>query len=261
MTGPSLKQRLLALLKKQHFDEGLHTIRAMRPRRVISHLIAFLCAADEAVKWRSVLAIGAVVADLAETDGESARVIMRRLMWHLNDESGGIGWGVPEAMGEIMARSPKLADEYAFILVSYLQPDGNYIEYPMLQRGVLWGFGRLAHARPELLAHAACLLRPYLESQDPAIRGLAAYAAGALPRTPTERILQKLVRDRTEFTMVENGLRIERTVGQAAASGLGNIDAVPPQTESCKVLDGKNRKRNGVADFYREFRETGGDRY
>jgi len=36
-------------------------------------------------------------------------------MWSLNDESGGIGWGAPEAMGAIMARHTGLADEYANI--------------------------------------------------------------------------------------------------------------------------------------------------
>ena len=47
--------------------------------------------------------MGAVVANLAEKDMESARVVMRRLMWSLNDESGDIGWSRPEAMGEIIA--------------------------------------------------------------------------------------------------------------------------------------------------------------
>jgi hypothetical protein len=81
---------------------------------------------------------------------ESARVVMRRLMWNLNDESGGIGWGSPEAMGEITAGHPGLANEFACILVSYINPAGNFLEHESLQRGSLWGVGRLAHARPVL---------------------------------------------------------------------------------------------------------------
>ena len=61
--------------------------------------------------------MGALVFSLAEQDMESARVVMRRLMWNLNDESGGIGWGSPEAMGEIMARHSGLAEEYSKISV------------------------------------------------------------------------------------------------------------------------------------------------
>lgn len=218
------KQHLLALLKKHDFNEHLPEIRAIPPKRVINPLIAFLCAADEMVKWRSVLAIGAVVSDLAEKDRESARVIMRRLMWHLNDESGGIGWGVPEAMGEIMACSKELAEEYGFMLVSYLRPDGNYIEHPVLQRGVLWGFGRLAHARPEHVVDAACLLPPYLESEDAAIRGLAAYAAGALSTKSTESFLRRLTDDRAMLSVFQKGSLTECTVGQLARAALQKSD-------------------------------------
>jgi len=98
---------------------------------------------------------------------------MRRLIWNLNDESGGIGWGSPEAMGEIMAQSEQMAKEYHLILISYIRDDGNYIEHEILQRGVLWGLSRLAHARPELVKDAAPFLHPYMESDDPILRELA----------------------------------------------------------------------------------------
>ena len=219
----SNKEHLLGLFTKADFNTQLASIRAMPPKRVISPLISLLCATDERVKWRSVLAIGAVVSGLAETDMESAREIMRRLMWHLNDESGGIGWGVPEAMGEIMACSPELAHEYSFIIVSYLRPDGNYIEHPMLQRGVLWGFGRLAHARPGLVADAPGLLPPYLTSEDALIRGLAAYAAGALPLAATESFLRRLTADNTKITVFLRDSLTESTVGRLAQSALGKF--------------------------------------
>ncbi len=93
------------------------------------------------------------MANFAEEDMESARVIMRRLMWSLNDESGGIGWGSPEAMGEIIASHDGLAKEYAHVLISYVWEEGNFLEYEPLQRG----------AGPHLL--------PYLESTDAAVRG------------------------------------------------------------------------------------------
>jgi len=105
-------------------------------------------------------------------------------MWNLNDESGGIGWGSPEALGEIMARNGKLASEYAFLLISYINPDGNFIEHEMLQRGVLWGVGRLAGERPHLMRDALPFLPAYLKSADPTLRDLAARAIGLLsPKT------------------------------------------------------------------------------
>ncbi len=80
---------------------------------------------------------------------EKARIVLRRIMWNLNDESGGIGWGSPEAMGEILGQSPELAREFNSILFSYLDPDGNYLEHEMLQRGVLWGIGTYLESNPQ----------------------------------------------------------------------------------------------------------------
>ena len=71
--------------------------------------------------------MGAVVEKLAWEDMEGARVIMRRLMWSLNEESGGIGWGAPEAMAEIMARHLELAREYSHMLISYMDYEGNFL--------------------------------------------------------------------------------------------------------------------------------------
>ena len=220
MTGRLQKKALLKRLKEKDFNATLKAIRKMPPRRVISPLISFLCATDEIVKWRAIIAIGETVSTLQKTDMEWARVIMRRLMWYLNDESGGIGWGVPETMGEIMACNPKLAHEYGSILISYIRPEAGFIEHPMLQRGVLWGLGRLAHTQPDLLTDAACLLPPYLQSQDAAIRGLAVYAAGPLPKISTKSLLQKLTNDKARFELFLNGKPAEYTIGPLAQDAL-----------------------------------------
>jgi hypothetical protein len=120
---------------------------------------------------------------------------MRRYMWQLNDESGGIGWGCPEAMGEIMARNENLAAEFWCILISYVRPDGNFLEHEVLQRGALWGVGRLAHARPQLLKDSVDYLHPYMQTEDPYLRGLAAWGAGAIRNKKTEAILDRLTQD------------------------------------------------------------------
>ena len=171
------------------------------PQRVVNPLLSFLYSADEEVKWRAVTAVGIVVARIAEQDLEAARTIMRRLIWSLNDESGGIGWGAAEAMGEIMARQERLAEEYYRILVSYIREDGNPLENESLETGVLWGIGRLAQARPELLPHAACYLMPYLKSKDPKQRGLAAWALGALGQILPAATLESLLEDPFEIAI------------------------------------------------------------
>ncbi|HEJ83533.1 MAG TPA: HEAT repeat domain-containing protein, partial [Desulfobacteraceae bacterium] len=161
-------------------ERALDALDQMPPRRVINPLFSILYQGDDRLRWAAITAMGRVVARLAGEDREAARVIMRRLMWNLNDESGGIGWGSPEAMGEILACHEGLAQEYAPILLSYARKDGNYLELEMLQRGLLWGIARLAQARPRLVQGAVLHLIPYLESQDPAVRGMAAHIMGLL---------------------------------------------------------------------------------
>ena len=217
MGSRQLKKILPALLKNEEFEKSLEEICLMPARRVVNPLFSFFYNADELIKWRAVTAMGVVVARLAHENLESARIVMRRLMWNLNDESGGIGWGSPEAMGEIMARHDGLAREYACILVSYINEAGNFLEHEMLQRGVLWGLGRLAHTRPKLVLDAVAYLCPFMRSKDAVHRGLAAWVAGAIPSEMTKSLLQHLVTDEAKINIFINMNLEERTVGQLAA--------------------------------------------
>jgi hypothetical protein len=222
MGSRQLKKILPALLKNEEFEKSLEEICLLPARKIINPLFSFFHNKDELVKWRAVTAMGAVAARLAHEDLESARIVMRRLMWNLNDESGGIGWGSPEAMGEIMARHDKLAKEYACILVSYINEAGNYLEHEILQRGVLWGLGRLAHRRPELVRGASAYLCPFMRSKDAIHRGLAAWVAGAIPSGITQSLLKHLVTDNERINIFISMNLVERTVGQLAVEALSH---------------------------------------
>jgi hypothetical protein len=202
--GRAIKKRVLKALKSQDCDMALKDLCRFPARRVISPLFSSLYNTDEAVKWAAVAAMGVIVGKLADDNMEEARVIMRRLMWNLNDESGGIGWGSPEAMGEIMAVHEGLAKEYVHILLSYTRKDGNYLETEGLQRGLLWGIGRLAQARPELVKEGVTRLMPYLSSPDAGVRGLAAWIMGLLEVEEAQSELESLTKDEAELQMVFN---------------------------------------------------------
>jgi HEAT repeat protein len=173
-----LRRRVRELLGSGDSEQVLRELRKISPRKTINPLISVFYDSDSELKRKAIKAFGQVVADLANEDMEAARVVMRRLMWMLNDESGGIGWGAPEAMAEAMACHPRLAEEYVRILLSYIREDGNFLEYEPLRRGALWGIGRLAQVYPEILIEleAAKYIRPYLESDDQSSRELSAWA-------------------------------------------------------------------------------------
>jgi hypothetical protein len=220
ISGRQLKKKMLQILRADDFVRGLDEIRRLPPRQVVNPLFSFLCSIDEPVKWRAVTAMGKVVSDLAASELESARVIMRRFIWQLNDESGGIGWGCPESMAEAMVQNETLAEEYHCLLISYIQPECNYLEHPVLQRGVLWGVGRLAHARPRYVQNTAPYLHPYMDSEDPILRGLAAWAAGPVAARETISRLKKLVPDQGLLTLFRDGQIVQYSVGQLAQEAL-----------------------------------------
>jgi hypothetical protein len=225
LSGRELKNKIFDLLSQKDFKKGLEEICRLPARQAVNPLFSFLFSLDENLKWRSITAFGEVVARLAKCDLESARIIMRRLMWNLNDESGGIGWGSPEAMGEIMARSPKLAEEYSNILVSYIRSDGNFLEHEILQRGVLWGLGRLAYVQSECILHAAAFLPPFLDSKDPTLRGLAVWTAGALPLEKNLPFIKRLAEDSAKLKLFVDGEMTEKSICNLVAEVLDKTDS------------------------------------
>jgi len=221
--GRRLKQRVQKCLRSRDFDTALEELRQLPARKVINPLFSFLYDTHDEMRWRAVTAMGVVVAGLAEADRESARVIMRRLMWNLNDESGGIGWGSAEAMGEILARNKGLATEYACILISYASEEGNFQEHEWMQRGVLWGIGRLAQARPELALSAIGPVMAFLRSGDAHARGLTARILGFLRAKEAKAHLKDLLKDEGEFTTYLNGSLVRGVVKEAALGALRAI--------------------------------------
>lgn len=213
------KQAVREIIEKgEEGEDRFAGLFEMPARKVVNPLISFLCSTGETMKWRAVSALGAVVSRLAEQDRESARVVMRRLMWHLNDESGGIGWGVPEAMAEIMAQSRPLALEYANMIVSYIREDGNYLEHPDLQEGVLWGIARMAEVYPELIQDAGPWLKPFLTSSRPQARALAALAAVRLRTPGLKPLLENLKTGRWIVRIYQEDDFVEQSIAELLKS-------------------------------------------
>lgn len=177
-----LKKEILALLAEAELDHLLATLAGYPPNKLLNPLFSGICSARQKTKWNAVAALGVTVARLAEQNMEAARIVMRRFMWNLNDESGGIGWGNPEALAECLVHHEGLAQEYTHILVAFMREDGFYLELPALQQGLMWGIDRLAGVRPTLLHkwQAEKYLRPYLDSEDKIVRNLATRALNRL---------------------------------------------------------------------------------
>jgi len=223
LSGRAIKRRIHELLKSPARASALNEIGKLPRRQVINPLFSFLHNRDQDVRWAAVEAMGTVVAKLADEDTESARVVMRRLMWNLNDESGGIGWGSPEAMGEILACHDGLAKEYAHILISYTREDGNYLEHEVLQRGLIWGIGRLAQVSPHIMQDSVQHLFPYLDSTDATVRGLAAWVMGLLAVDDAVSKLRGLRSDEHQVQIYTDRKLVDRRVMDLAQEALSRL--------------------------------------
>lgn len=157
----------------------LARLEARPAREIVNPLLACLPLGGRSTR-RAAAALGRAVARMAEEDSlEAARNMARRLMWHMNEESGNIGWGIPEAFAEILACHPRLAGEFHRILLSYIRKtdkDDNYCDHAVLRRSCFWAAGRLAQARPDLVAAGRDALVAGLSDEDAECRREAAAA-------------------------------------------------------------------------------------
>jgi hypothetical protein len=199
---------------------GMEKILAIPPVQAVNALFPAFCSMEDSVRHRAAAAMGMVVSRMAESGMEPARTVMRRLMWSLNDESGGIGWGAPEAMGEILSRNPELAGEYTSILVSYIMAEGNYLELPGLQRGAVWAIGRLARVRKEIMGDVLPRLVPYIRYGDPGLRGIAIWAAIPLNDGSLDDLLEGYRDDDEIVEIFQDGRMVALRTGDLALEAM-----------------------------------------
>lgn len=233
MSSRAIKKQVLDLLAGGDLVASRRALAGLPAGDVVHALFSAICRENPVVRWHAVTCMGDAVARIAADDLEAARIILRRFLWSLNDESGGIGWGAPEAMAECLCRDERLAGEYAHMLVSYMREDGeelcqdgNFIEHPLLQRGVVWGVGRLAGCRRELLQQlgAGRDLGRYLEAEDPELRGLAALAAGRLREATLRPLLEGLRADTAPLSWYDEGALHQTTVGALVRDALEELE-------------------------------------
>jgi HEAT repeat protein len=94
-----------------------------------------------------------------------------------------------------------------------------------LQQGVVWGIGRLAQVKPELMRanDAGRYLLPYLESCDATVRGRAAWALGLTGTREACAKLETLLEDREEVGLYLDRELIRSSIRDLASRALARI--------------------------------------
>jgi len=224
-----LKKEVIAILQRVELREIFETFENYPEHQLLNPLFIALCHPIEKVRWNAIYTFGWLVPRIAEKDPEAARIVMRRFLWSMNDESGGIGWGVPEAMAEIMCHSRILRREYLHMLISYMREDGeelyqdgNYLELPLLQRGLLWGIGRLCqdHLHEMRKRGIVADVESYLDSSDMHVVGLAIWCLGLLGEATASDKIRHFLQCQEQVTIFLNGEVHQAAVAELAGNTL-----------------------------------------
>jgi methylated-DNA-[protein]-cysteine S-methyltransferase len=182
---------------------------AQTQRNIDSLLFGVLFNPDRDLAWRGIEALGLLMADRAETDLEGVREVIRRLFWQMNDESGGVIWLAPQAIGEILWRVPRLITEYGNMLLSNLR-------LSPFEQGVNWAAYRLATAAPQLIEDWRGFLDGSVVSRHPVIRAFsaAAYVKAGIVLSPEHLLHLEKDSQSVECYNSELGKVVDCSVGE-----------------------------------------------
>jgi hypothetical protein len=145
---------------------------------------------------------------------EVVRESLRRTLWLMNDESGGLLWCGPQLMGAVLANVPALCDEYLALL-------GTFLEEEPFRVGTRWALWRIATVRPTPVADFAPDLVASLTDPDAAVRGHAALALRTLLPAPPPAALAALAVDEAPLTV------FDPRAGQLRAVTVGALATTP----------------------------------
>ena len=140
----------------------------MQNRGVVSQLIRLAYDKDTLVGWRSIVSIGLIARGIIDKDYEFLRVTIRKLLWSLSDESGGVGWSAPEILGEIVSANPVAMGDVVPLIAEVFS-----IEERTFRPGVLYALKRIGEVRPESIQPFSGIVLQGMADPDPLCRAFA----------------------------------------------------------------------------------------
>ena len=203
------------LLIEHEWEEAVRL--ALIDRRVLRILLGLLYDAEDYVHWLAIDAIGRYGGATAADNPEKTRELIRRLLWTLNDESGGTPWGAAGAIGAVIAARPDLFAGYLSMLCPFHEDVNIYPEF-------IWSVGAVGRTRPDLAGEHVPFLVAALGHAAARIRGYAAWCLGVVRAAEAADALEACLGDAAEAAVYEgDGVYRRRTVGAIAAESLGLI--------------------------------------
>jgi hypothetical protein len=172
---------------------------------------------QDVTSWRAIEAMGVVSRTFSNGKTDLLRDTVRRLLWSMGEESGGIGWSAAEMLGEIVSGDPDAFNDIIPILWSFKEEE-------MFRAGIVWAMECIAAVRPDLVAFIMQDLPGMLEDSNPVVRGYTARLMGILPGALNaesgRQKISKLLDDISTVPVYNDGQLVTRSVGDIAGEVL-----------------------------------------
>ena len=165
-------------------------------RRVWRLIQSNLYQTDETLRWHAIEAVAAFMRRWWDNNRqEKVLDYMRRLMWTINDESGGIGWSTPQTIAEIVVAIPQVGEPFINNMIN------RTFNEPFLRKSGLWAIGRLGQRVKQSIEIRQDDILPSSNTYDPETLGLAAWAVGEIGLKSALPYL-KFLQDRKEMVRI-----------------------------------------------------------
>lgn len=190
---------------------------ATTDKKVIRNLQRLLYSGDDLIRKRTADILGRVSARISPTDSRTISRLLQGLFYAITDTAAS-SWGAFEAIGEIIARSPRNYAGYTPQLYRFLSdPERNIPALEALER--------ISETRPDFLRKISFHFIGLLPDTDPKIRGIAARILGNLDAIEARKDLEHLQDDPHEIMFYENGDMIKKTVGRLAQKAVDQLSS------------------------------------
>jgi len=188
---------------------------AREDKKIIRYLQRLLYSGDSLFRLKAAETLGGACAVMGDRDPGIVSKLLQGLFYSLTDTAA-FPLGAFEAIGEIIAQRPDLYGGYTSQLYQFTG-DVNR------RSDALKALGRISKTQAPFIRKHTFYFFPFLEDQDPSVRGYTAWLMGNIGAYEARKDMEKLLDDPHEIEIYENGHIRNMSVGEIAKEALNKL--------------------------------------
>ncbi|MBU1627690.1 hypothetical protein KKB18_10015 [bacterium] len=205
-----LKDKISEFIKQRRFSEI--TELEKKKSRLFRPLFGLLYNEDHDLRLGAAYTLGIVSQKIYSKKTEKVTQLLQKLLWSLNDESGFVCWGAPEAIGEIVRNIPELKAIYAQFLISFLSHPQVVLNNDYLEKGTLIALARIGIIDKEQKVQLAPILENYLDSRKGEIKELTIWCGFETGIDSVKNKVREFLGDNMIITTYIDGVKVSKPI-------------------------------------------------